>query len=134
MAELIPHVSLSNYFVGLSPNCFQRNIHSNKAIKNSKYLMRSNIKMNSEQSLTSLTENQLRDIAYKVLENAINELKQNQHSTKEWMNLKEGSIYAGVAVNTFNKFILRGLRISVIGAVKRVSKTEIDNFLNKHSY
>ncbi|MEK5216721.1 DNA-binding protein [Psychrobacillus sp. FSL H8-0487] len=90
--------------------------------------------MNSEQSLTSLTENQLRDIAYKVLENAINELKQNQHSTKEWMNLKEGSIYAGVAVNTFNKFILRGLRISVIGAVKRVSKTEIDNFLNKHSY
>lgn len=96
--------------------------------------MRSNVKMNSEQILSILPENQLRDIAFKVLENAISELKQNQNPNKEWMTLKEGSIYAGVAVNTFTKFRYKGLKICEIDGVRRVSKTEIDNFLKANSY
>ena len=55
-------------------------------------------------------------------------------SAKEWMNLKEGAAYAGVSYNTFMKFRIQGLSVCEIDGVKRVSKTEIDNFLNEHSY
>lgn len=65
------------------------------------------------------------------LQNQIN----NQGSyTPEWMNLKEGAAYAGVSYNTFMKFRVQGLSICEIDGIKRVSKTEIDNFLNEHSY
>ena len=50
------------------------------------------------------------------------------------MSLKEGANYAGVSYNTFMKFRIEGLKISEIDGVKRVSKTEIDNFLNNNSY
>lgn len=53
---------------------------------------------------------------------------------KEWVNLRDGAAYAGVSYNTFIKFRLMGLKVAEIDGVKRVSKTEIDNFLNKNSF
>ncbi|WP_313150475.1 helix-turn-helix domain-containing protein [Lysinibacillus capsici] len=52
----------------------------------------------------------------------------------EWMSLKEGAKYAGVSYNTLMKFRLMGLKISEIDGVKRVSKKEIDRFLEQHSF
>ncbi|GGG23937.1 hypothetical protein GCM10007425_17990 [Lysinibacillus alkalisoli] len=58
----------------------------------------------------------------------------HSQQSKEWMTLKEGSSYAGISFNTFIKFRLMGLKVCEIDGVKRISKTEIDNFLNTHSY
>jgi len=88
--------------------------------------------MNLELNLPVLLETQLREITSKAFKVAINELQQNK--TKEWMSLKEGALYAGVAINTFNKFRINGLKVCEIDGVRRVSKTEIDNFFNNHSF
>lgn len=52
----------------------------------------------------------------------------------EWMTLKDGAKYAGVAYNTFIKFREKGLKVSEVDGVKRVSRKEIDRFLESHSF
>lgn len=54
--------------------------------------------------------------------------------TKSWMSLKEAAHYAGVSSNTFIKFRLRGLKVCEIDGIKRVSRKEIDRFLEEHSF
>ena len=88
--------------------------------------------MQNEPNLPPSLENQLHVVISKVIEKTINKLQPSPQ--KKWMSLKEGAAYAGVAVNTFNKFRLRGLKVSEIDGVKKVSKEEIDNFLNAHSF
>jgi len=62
-------------------------------------------------------------------------LKQNNLShDKEWMNLKEAAAYACVSYNTFIKFRDRGLKICEVEGVKRVSKKEVDHFLERFSF
>ncbi|WP_336663715.1 helix-turn-helix domain-containing protein [Kurthia gibsonii] len=53
---------------------------------------------------------------------------------KEWLSLKEAATYAGVSYNTFIKFREMGLRVAEVEGVKRVSRKEIDTFLENHSY
>jgi len=53
---------------------------------------------------------------------------------KGWLTLKEAAKYAGVSYNTFIKFRLRGLKICEIEGIKRVSRKEIDRFLEEHSF
>lgn len=52
----------------------------------------------------------------------------------EWMTLSEGAKYAGVSINTFSKFRLMGLKVVEIEGIKRVSRKEIDNFLEQNSF
>ncbi|MFD2868432.1 DNA-binding protein [Kurthia populi] len=54
--------------------------------------------------------------------------------SKEWLSLKEGAKYAGVSYNTFIKFREMGLRVAEVEGIKRVSRKEIDTFLENHSY
>lgn len=63
-------------------------------------------------------------------------LEQTQHSpsTKEWMSLAEGAKYAGVSHNTFVKFREMGLKVSQVDGIKRVSRKEIDQFLESNSF
>ncbi|SOC13509.1 hypothetical protein SAMN05880501_107205 [Ureibacillus xyleni] len=58
----------------------------------------------------------------------------NEYQPKEWMSLKEGAKYANVSYNTFIKFREMGLKVCEIDGIKRVSKSEIDSFLNLHSF
>lgn len=52
---------------------------------------------------------------------------------KEWMSIGEACDYVNVSRSTFTShFIGRGLPVSKIQQVKRVSKTDIDNFLNEN--
>lgn len=88
--------------------------------------------MQDELNLPPYLETQLHDVISKVLENTISNLQPGPQ--KKWMSIKEGAAYAGVAVNTFNKFRLRGLKVSEIVGVIRVSKEEIDNFFNANSF
>jgi predicted site-specific integrase-resolvase len=60
---------------------------------------------------------------------------QKQHTTtKEWMSIKEACNYIGVSYNTFMKYREKGLKVCEIEGIKRVSKDEIDIFLNQFSY
>ncbi|WP_312505939.1 helix-turn-helix domain-containing protein [Lysinibacillus sp.] len=53
---------------------------------------------------------------------------------KEWLTLSEAAKYAGVSHNTFVKFREMGLKVSQVDGIKRVSRKEIDAFLEKYSY
>ena len=50
------------------------------------------------------------------------------------MSLAEAAKYAGVSHNTFTKFREMGLRVCQVEGIKRVSRKEIDNFLESHSF
>lgn len=59
---------------------------------------------------------------------------QNQMMESGWLSLKEGAKYAGVSYNTFVKFREMGLQVCEIEGIKRVSRKEIDRFLQDHSF
>lgn len=52
----------------------------------------------------------------------------------DWLSLKDAAKYAGVSYNTFITFRHMGLKVCEIEGIKRVSRKEIDNFLESHSY
>lgn len=63
-----------------------------------------------------------------ALEVVAKELKQ-----KEWLSLEESCSYIGISRSTLRThFIERGLPVVKIQQVKRISKTDIDNFLNEN--
>lgn len=59
-----------------------------------------------------------------------------QHQMREsgWLSIKEGAKYAGVSYNTFVKFRVMGLQVCEIEGIKRVSRKEIDRFLQENSF
>lgn len=59
---------------------------------------------------------------------------QHQFIESGWMSLKEGAKYAGVSYNTFMKYRVMGMKVCEIDGVKRVSRKEIDSFLESHSF
>ena len=56
------------------------------------------------------------------------------YAKKEWLSLKEAAIYAGVSYNTLIKLRSQGLKVCEIEGIKRVSKKEIDRFLEENSF
>lgn len=78
-------------------------------------------------------EERLRELVLKATYEAF-EQKKKRLAASDWMNLKEGALYAGVSHNTFIKFRHLGLRVCEIDGVRRVSKKMIDEFLESNSY
>lgn len=77
-------------------------------------------------------ESQIHNLVSQAVESAISQIQTKQH--KEWMNLREAAAYAGVCYNTFMRYREQGLRIFEDENIKRVSKAEIDRFLNSGSF
>lgn len=79
-------------------------------------------------------ENHLIEAILKAIQNKFNtfENKSEEHIS-EWMDLKTAAKYVGVSQNTFYNFRIHGLKVAEIDSVKRVSKTELDRFMKKHS-
>ena len=84
--------------------------------------------------------NTFNNVDVPIEELIVNVVKQTLQTAKqtfiirEWMSLKEGAKYANVSYNTFMKFRAKGLKISEVDGVKRVSRKEIDQFLESHSF
>lgn len=78
-------------------------------------------------------ENHIEELIVNTLNKALFSSKQS-FTQYEWMTLKDGAKYAGVAYNTFIKFREKGLKVSEVDGVKRVSRNEIDKFLENHSF
>lgn len=73
------------------------------------------------------------------LEHLVESLKVNNPKNdcgmhSEWLSLKDAAKYAGVSYNTFITFRHMGLKVCEIEGIKRVSRKEIDIFLESHSY
>ncbi|WP_333880556.1 helix-turn-helix domain-containing protein [Lysinibacillus capsici] len=78
----------------------------------------------------------------KELENILTELiitctnqaiKSQYIVSKEWLSLSEAAKYAGVSNNTLVKFRNMGLKVCEIDGIKRVSRKEINRFLEDYS-
>lgn len=72
----------------------------------------------------------LKEIMEQALVSIINEHKL---VTKEWFSLKEAAEYIGVSPNTLAKYREMGLKVFSIDGVSRVSREEINHFLETHS-
>jgi len=75
------------------------------------------------------TLNMLQNMVSSTIQQAV-----NSYQPKEWLSLKEGASYAGVSYNTFLKFREKGLKVTEINGIKRVSKSTIDSFYDQHSF
>lgn len=58
----------------------------------------------------------------------------NHTSDTEWLSVKDAAKYASVSYNTFIKFRTMGLKVCEIDGIKRVSKKEINRFLEEYSF
>ncbi len=77
----------------------------------------------------------LENILTELIINCTNQAIKSQHFvSKEWFSLSEAAKYAGVSHNTLVKFRQLGLKVCEIDGIKRVSKKEIDRFLEEYSY
>lgn len=77
--------------------------------------------------------NELEDLKLAIV-NVVKEiLEDHKLATKEWFNLKEAAQYIGVSPNTLTKYREMGLEVFTIEGVSRVSRKEIDRFLEAHS-
>ena len=82
---------------------------------------------------TQINEANMEKLILAVVTKTISSLKKS-FGDSEWMSLKEAAKYANVSYNTLMKFRVMGLKISEIDGVKRVSKKEVDRFLEEHSF
>lgn len=77
--------------------------------------------------------NQLTDLP-SIMKQAMKEvLGEYKLATKQWFSLKEAAEYIGVSTNTLAKYREMGLKVFVVEGVSRVSREEIDRFLETHS-
>lgn len=74
------------------------------------------------------------DIISEIVSIIQNEMEKYSFNQSRWLSLQEAAQYAGVSYNTFVKWRLMGIRVCEIDGIKRVSKDEIDRFLEEHSF
>jgi len=90
--------------------------------------------VSDKESLVASVNEILVKLEHLVEELKVNNLKNESQMHSEWLSLKEAAKYAGVSYNTFITFRHMGLKVCEIEGIKRVSRKEIDNFLESHSY
>lgn len=69
-----------------------------------------------------------------IMEAAIKQvMREHKLVTKEWFSLKEAAEYISVSNNTLAKYREMGLKVFVVEGVSRVSRKEMERFLETHS-
>lgn len=86
------------------------------------------------ETVFGVTKQLERKLTNLIITSTYEAMKSNVNLLKEWLSLSEAAIYAGVSYNTFLKFRQRGLRVCEIEGIKRVSRKEIDRFLEENSF
>lgn len=83
--------------------------------------------------LPAKLEKQIEEVALSTMEKAI-EKYYKKNAAKEWFSVKEACEYIGISFNSFTKLRNLGLKVCEIDGIKRVSKKEIDSFLESRSF
>lgn len=78
-------------------------------------------------------EKQIETVVLQTTEKAIQKYH-DKNAAKEWMSIKEACEYIGISFNSFAKLRKLGLRVCEIDGIKRVSKLEINRFLEEKSF
>lgn len=60
--------------------------------------------------------------------------KQLSQPEKQLLTIREAAAYLGVSYNTFQKFRYNGLKFFEVDGVKRVYKTDLDQFIKNNSF
>lgn len=79
-----------------------------------------------------MNESQIEEIKPLVEKIVLDFLKSNDiHEPNDiWFNLGEAATYIGVSRNTLKKFIESGgVKLHIANGIKRISKTQLDNFM-----
>lgn len=59
---------------------------------------------------------------------------ENTKTRSEWLTYRQAMDYLQIkSYTTLYKFISKGLRVTEIGNVKRISKTSLDDFMQENS-
>ncbi|USZ60692.1 helix-turn-helix domain-containing protein [Lactiplantibacillus plantarum] len=77
-------------------------------------------------------ENQIKAEMYEACRDAFEKFGK-QTTYPDYMDLGQACSYLNVARNTLNGFIREGLPVSIIGNVKRISKRDINNFMDENA-
>lgn len=59
---------------------------------------------------------------------------ENQVFECQWMDLKTAAKYLNVSYKTLMSFRAMGLEVAEIGRLRRISKTALDDFMQKNSF
>lgn len=89
--------------------------------------------MQIELTMSKELENKISHLVLSSTNKALSQ-QNNPLTFKEWMSLNEAAKYASVSNNTFSKFREMGLKVCQLDGVKRVSRKEIDRFLENNSF
>ena len=65
---------------------------------------------------------------------AIEEADQRETTGREWMNQKEACEWLGISFGTISAWRKQGLRVAVVQGKTLLSKTEVNRFLEEHSF
>lgn len=90
--------------------------------------------VSDKESLVASVNEILVKLEHLVEELKVNNPKNESQMHSEWLSLKDAAKYAGVSYNTFITFRHMGLKVCEIEGIKRVSRKEIDIFLESYSY
>jgi excisionase family DNA binding protein len=79
-------------------------------------------------------ESQLKKIVAASINDSLNQYfdGSNQQEHKEWLSLGETADYLGISRNTLRKFIMDGLKITMVDKVTRVKRSDADNYMLQH--
>lgn len=78
-------------------------------------------------------EKQIESVVLQTTEKAVQKYYE-RNAAKEWFSIKEACEYIGISFNSFAKLRNLGLKVCEIDGIKRVSKKEIDRFLEGNSF
>lgn len=83
----------------------------------------------------SMTEQELTLHLEKFKEELFDLIKSSlSQPDKKIFTLKEAAAYLNVSFNTFQKFRYEGLKVFELDGTKRVTKEELNKFIEMHSY
>lgn len=77
---------------------------------------------------------ELKSMIRNVAAQAIEEAVKRETTGREWMNQKEACEWLGISFGTMSAWRKKGLRVAVVQGKTLLSKTEINRFLEEHSF
>ena len=79
-------------------------------------------------------QDELRSMIRNAAAQAIEEAVQRETTGREWMNQKEACEWLGISFGTISAWRKQGLRVAVVQGKTLLSKTEVNRFLEEHSF
>ena len=84
--------------------------------------------------ISDTLQEELKSMIRNAAAQAIEEADQRETTGREWMNQKEACEWLGISFGTISAWRKQGLRVAVVQGKTLLSKTEVNRFLEEHSF